>query len=651
MGIRKYLTQHPVTRGTTMAIKVVAAVLSAGAAAVSIISFARSHGWIEDTASPAIAVEAMPAAVWLGVWPETDTARALGDTIQLTAALKDVHGALIPGVSAAWSSDDPGIASVDQSGTVIANGPGVVNIVVAAGGRIARSRIAVQPKVAAIEVVFDSTFRIPEGEQRTASVRAVDARGHQLPGRDALWLVADSAIARVDSAGIVHARAPGRTILEARVESASARIEFEVTPVPGAATVVSGDHQRADAGGALPQPVIVQVISRSGRPLGGVPVRFATDAGAGSTTAQSGLTDAQGRARAAWTLGALPGPQRLSISVPSLDSALVLVAEADPLPANTRISLAAEPASAPAGDSLAAPVVIRVTDSLGTALTDLPVSWMALDGGRMSGLAVRTDSLGEARAVWHLGAKAGVQRGRLQVGNPKRLPVFTIKATATAGHASSAVVVSGGGQKGPVAAALSQPVTFRVLDRNGNRVPAAHITLHPEAGTVADSSIVTDSTGSAVFRWTLGHTAGEQKLSAKVDGVSGPLAIAATALPLPAARIEFAAAPATGSAGKTLARPVRVTVSDTYGNPVAGQQVSFATLDGQASPSKLSTDAQGRAVTSWTLGARLVPQSLVASLKGGKVKDTLAVRAVSAKAIATKPIATKPIATKPTVLH
>ncbi|HKV74220.1 MAG TPA: Ig-like domain-containing protein [Gemmatimonadales bacterium] len=641
MGIRKYLTQHPLTRGTAVAVKVVAAALSAGAAAVSVFSFARSHGWIEEPPA-AVVAQAAPAAVWLGVWPETDTAGALGDTIQLTAALKDAHGALIPGTSAAWSSDDPSIASVDQAGTVVANGEGSVSIVVAAGGRIARSHIAVRPRVATIEVVFDSSFRIPEGESRSATIKAMDARGHRLARSSAAWQVSDSTIARVDSNGVVKALVPGRTMLEAKVEGASARIEFEVTPMPGSAAIVAGDHQRGDAGAGLAQPVVIQVLSRGRRAMEGVPVRFATEAGSGTTTAQTGLTDAQGRAHAEWSLGTVPGRQRLSVSVPGLDTSLSLVAEADPLPANTRIVLGAEPGAAVVGDSLPQPVVVRVTDSMGTALADLPVAWTALDGGKISGLASRTDSAGEARAIWVLGPKAGLQRSRVQVGNPRRLPAFAIKSTATAGRPAAAAIVAGAGQKGTVHTALAQAVTLRVNDRSGNRVPLARILLHPEAGTVPDSSVVTDSSGTVRIPWTLGRAAGAQKLVARVEGLATPLTIEATALAAHASKVEFGAAGPTSAAGKVLPRPVRVTVFDPFGNPLKGQEVLFSTQDGRVAPIKVTTDARGIAVTSWTLSGRVAPQLLTASLKDRKVKDTLMVRAVAAKPGA---------AVQPTILH
>ena len=49
-------------------------------------------------------------------------------------------------------------------------------------------------------------------------------------------------------------------------------------------------------------------------------------------------TDADGRARATWTLANYPGRQTLFATVENVDSALAIIAEADPVAANTRVT-------------------------------------------------------------------------------------------------------------------------------------------------------------------------------------------------------------------------------------------------------------------------------------------------------------------------
>ena len=85
------------------------------------------------------------------------------------------------------------------------------------------------------------------------------------------------------------------------------------------------------------------------------------------------------------------------------------------------------------GARLADTTRIRVTDSTGAALDNVPVTWIPLDGGTIEALAPRTGSHGEAWARWTLGPRAGKQRARVQVGNPRTMPAFTISAIALRG--------------------------------------------------------------------------------------------------------------------------------------------------------------------------------------------------------------------------
>src|SRR6185503_13227915 len=95
--------------------------------------------------------------------------------------------------------------------------------------------------------------------------------------------------------------------------------------------------QRATVGSLLAQAIVVRVTSRRGRPVQGTLVKFRPADGQGSMEPEAALTDADGRARTLWTLSDLPGRQTLLASVENVDSALAIVAEADPVAANTRI--------------------------------------------------------------------------------------------------------------------------------------------------------------------------------------------------------------------------------------------------------------------------------------------------------------------------
>jgi hypothetical protein len=606
------------------AAKLAAGAVSTAAAAASIVSTASS---VTERQLPLPARHHAVAEVrWVGVAPAADTAFAIGDTLQFTATIADAHGAALPGVTPAWSSDRLDVVSVDSAGTVVAQGQGIATVAVSAGGRTARATIIVRQSPAALAIVGDTVLHVPEGTRVRATAQVLDARGHEIVGLAPAWHSADLGIVTVDGTGELTGVTPGRTLLTADLGGLSARLTAEVMPVPASLTVVSGEGQRAQVERRLGAPVAVQVVSRGGRPIAGVPVRFATTDG-GTVEPAVDTSDAQGVARANWTLGALPGRQRLSPAVDGIAATPVVVAEADPLPGNTRVALASEGASGIVGSPITEPVVIRVTDSAGAALMDLPVTWMVGDGGLMAEYDARTDSLGQARARWRLGRRAGLQAARALVGNPRTMPAFIVTAVAHAGAPAMARVVSGEGQTGEVGAELKKPIVVRIADVAGNPVPGAALIIRPTAGGVTDTIISSDSAGRVSVRWTLGRTAGAQRILLRLEDADTTIDLAVKARPLAPANLAFEAAPASGTAARPLAKPLAIVVTDAYGNPVADRAVRFAARAGKVAPERVMTDAQGRARARWTLGSKPGEQLLEVSVPGVALRDTAVVLA------------------------
>jgi hypothetical protein len=376
--------------------------------------------------------------------------------------------------------------------------------------------------------------------------------------------------------------------------------------------------------------VTVHVLSKRGRPIVGSPVRFRTLDGVAEPAVD--FTDEQGRARSVWTLGPLPGRQSLHFDVEHIDSTTVIVAEAEPVAANTRVAAIDDGQEALAGSTLERLVGVRLTDTTGRLLADVPVAWTALDGGTVEARQTRTDSLGEARATWTLGPKSGPQRVRAQVGSARAVPPVTLRAVARAGAPAAVALSSGDGQRGRVGRALAKPVRVRVTDAAGNPVPNVDVTLAPSAGALADSSIATDSAGRATIQWTLGRAPGAHVLTVRAAGVERALEVQAPATVGPAANVAFADAPASGTVGKALASSLVVQVTDEFGNPVSDATVLFGAKSGRASPTRVVTDAKGEAKTRWVLGTRSGEQSLVVTVRGTDASSKLVVEAKPATA-------------------
>jgi hypothetical protein len=279
--------------------------------------------------------------------------------------------------------------------------------------------------------------------------------------------------------------------------------------------------------------------------------------------------------------------------------------------------------SGQAGDLLPDTVAIRVTDSAGRVLADVPVRWTAVDGGSVESISARTDSLGVASARWTLSKKTGMQRLRAQVGGGSAalgVPPVTIDATALAGAASAIVVVSGDGQRAAAGAQLPRSIVVRVVDANGSSVVGAALSLAASGGNLSDSALVTDSIGTARTRWTMGHSAGDYTLAVHLEGLKKLLKIAAHATPAAPANLAFDDMPGEKRSKESVkVKKLFALVTDVYGNPVPEARVNFSVKSGTVTPSRAVSDARGRAALTWKLGSKTGEQTLSGVVRGSDV--------------------------------
>jgi len=599
------------------------ALITTGAAFAALLVNARNLGVNEWLGLADYAV----SRVW--ILPRADTLRAIGDTSLLAATVTDERGAALTGVNLRWRTCDSAVVTVDSSGTIVARGPGTAVITAAVRDRFAEARIVVRQLPVRVAVLTDSVVGLLEGDTVLFSAQALDARDNPILGLAPRWRSDDTSIVAVDSLGRAVARAPGWVSLSANHGDFAARITAQVELAPASIGLVTGGDQRVPAGKALPRPVVVQVLSRGGTPIPDVTVTFAPDDGEGTVTPDTAVTGADGQARTTWTMSPRPGRQRLMASVGALDSVLAVVAEADPLRGNTVVTPVDTSLTGVVGDTLGDPVTVRAADSTGAALVDIPIAWTALDRGAVVALDTRTDSLGEARARWVFGPRAGTQRLRVQAGNSRTIPPVTIVARAAPGVPARLVLVSGRGQAGTVGARLSKAVILGVRDASGNGVPGVPLAVRALQGAVTDTAPVTDSTGFVAIRWDLGRQWGTHALELRVAGVDTVVRATARARPGAAANVAFQDPPARGTSGTRLRLAARVT--DAYGNPVPNTVVVFSANAGALTAARVASDSTGTAVTRWTPAAAPQQQSLAVAVRGTTIRTAHPVR-VSAPA-------------------
>ena len=590
--------------------------LSLGAGLATILASAHSCGLIGDASATRRTV--MDFGVhWVGVTPAHDTLESLGDTVRLAASITDQRGTALIGASLTWTSENPHVATVDSSGVAVAQAPGATYIVAHVGEKSGRSRLVVAPRMARLEIV-DTMVTIGEGYSRRVVSRALDARGHVAPTVPVTWVSSDTAVIVVNDSGVVTGVGAGQADVTVMHAGVLATVRASVSPVPGRLLSLDGNAQSADAGTRLATPVRVLLESRRGRPMAGVSVHFVAERG-GTADPAYATTNAEGIAVSNWTLGPMPGRQRLSASCAELDSVAVLVAEGEPTAANTRVTPVGYPWSGVAGAAVPLHVAVQLTDSAGRLLPGVPVTWVALDSGAITTVESRTDSMGESHASWLLARRAGMQRARVRVGNGRNVPVAPVVAAGVAGAPALLLGGDGNAQKGIAGEALRKPISVELRDDAGNAVPGATVMASVLAGTLADSVAITDSMGVASFRWSLGPKAGRQQMVVR-SGALPPLTATILAASGTPANIEFVSPPVSGATGKLLSRPIRLVITDVHGNRVTDRQVTLSATSGSLAPTRAMPAPDGSVTAKWRLGSKRGVQVLTAEVRGTAVR-------------------------------
>lgn len=599
---------------------ILAAFFSVGAALVSILTFAKSEGWVTGRILPADG-----AAGWVRLSPVADTARSVGDTTHLAATVIDTLGVQLAAPGITWVSSDSTVARVRNDGTVIALAPGGATITARVGKAAGSARIVVTPVAATLRFEPSETLSVGDGATSPLALRALDARGHPVVDRRPSWRSSDTAVARVDSTGLVTGVAPGPARITASLDGVTATAIVTVAPRLGRIALFPPANLRTLPGRTL-DPIEVRTFSRQGRPMPGVLLHLESKDAAGepdgSTGTDSVRTGGQGSAHISWTAGERPGRERLTVSADGLDSTATLVLEVEPVASRTRLALAAAIPPVPAGDSLPAPVAVRVTDSTGRPLADVPVQWNSLDGARVTPVDARTDSGGMARAQWRAGPRSGIQRVSVSVGSGRLVPPLLATVQALPGPPTTLRVVAGADQRGRAGHTLAEAVVVVVTDDAGNPVPGADLQVTPTGGEVGDSALVTDSTGKARIRWMLGRKAGEARLRISLRGTSRRVEVTAIGVPGAAENLTFEGAPSGPTAG-----PVHlvVVVTDAMGNPVPKVALKATPSAGRVTPTHLVTDQGGRGRFTWTLGSGAGGQKLTVRGLGVEARGVLEV--------------------------
>ena len=179
---------------------------------------------------------------------------------------------------------------------------------------------------------------------------------------------------------------------------------------PANVRVVAGQGQSAPVNTRLPVAPMVRVLDANGVAVVGVPVRFRVVDGGGSITGAYVLTNAEGNARlGSWTLGPIPGRQRISASTPGLPEAVV---RATALSDGARLEVpeANDHQMAPVNAVLPRQPAVYVMNAAGVPVAGVPVTFRPNNGSRVASTVAVSDAKGRASpGNWTLGPGEGEQ--------------------------------------------------------------------------------------------------------------------------------------------------------------------------------------------------------------------------------------------------
>ena len=531
---------------------------------------------------------------------------ALGETVQLSASVRDAGGQPLAGRAIVWASADAGVAQVDANGVVTPQRVGVVQLAASSEGQSGIVELRVVPKRVRTVAVGASATRVQVGDTISVQVTATAQDGETIRDRAPTLSTSSPTVAAVSPEQRVVALAPGTTRIVAVVDGVSGDATLEVVPAAASSIVLSSSELHL-----LPdqtERLAVTVRDRRGNVLGGRAAAFSSSASDVATVGGDGTV----RARS-------PGSATITVTVESATTtALVHVPApaANPTPNPTPPpGPNPQPTPTPTPTPAPAPVArivlstgdfglrvgesreVRATplDASGNTLGDRAPTWSTSDGRVASvspGGVVAALGVGTAR----IDARA---EGRTASLTLTVTPVPVGRVTVTPGSLDLRVGESG-------------QLTATAADASGVPLGGRGIGWNSSAPSVA--TVSADGLVRAVGP-------GTATITAASEGIAGAASVAVASVPVVpgvATRLEIVGGDhQQGLQNASLPETLVVRAVDASGRPVPGVFVAWTpTEDGRAAPTLVATDASGLASTRWTLGGKQGNQKMTATTVG-----------------------------------
>jgi len=387
---------------------------------------------------------------------------------------------------------------------------------------------------------------------------------------------------------------------------------------------VSGDNQSGENGTLLPNALVVRAADQFGNAISGASVTFTVFSGGSGATvnpATAQTTPANGQVQVTAALGTTLGTYIYRATSGSFIADFT--ATALPSMATVLIQVGA---TSPALVFTSQTLTVQANDIRGNPVAGVTVTFAATSGGSGVGvnpLSATTDANGRASTTITLGQPVGTNRFTATASGPlaPAVPVLTVDVNGTVGPMTQLIKVSGDNQSGENGTSLPIPLVVRAADQFGNAISGASVTFTVFSGgsgaTVnPPTAQTTPLNGQVQATAALGTTLGTYIYRA----TSGSFIADFTATALPSFATVLIQVGAASPAQVFTAQTLTVQANDVRGNPVAGVTVTFAATSGGTgvgvNPLSATTDANGRASTTITLGQSVGTNRFTATASG-----------------------------------
>lgn len=532
------------------------------------------------------------------------------------------NGAPATGVTVSWTASNgatvmPASSVTDSSGRAavtvhLGPNPGAVNVTAtradattANASFVLTATGATAPRVLSIEKPpgsGDGTELAP-GERVTLSARTL-INGVDDSDVAVFWeVVSGSAIVGAEQS-LSNAEGIARTVITAGMTPGPVTIRATHGDGGGSVTyslrvagttpgvslfTVSGDDQTA-APGTRGADLVVR-LTNGGAPVPDARVSWQVTQGTATLDEATTTTDANGNSANGISFGAATGAVLVQASANGVGITFHLMIDADR--SVTLRLVSGNNQRGPVGTRADQPILVEVVDQNGAPVAGQPIDWAVVSGGAtLDTLSTATDAGGRSSLGFRFGSSAGPVRIRASIGVADS-QVALIDAT---GVQPTLAIVSGNNQTGAPGSTLPQDLVVQIA-APADAKSLAGVTVRwnvvDGGGTLASASSLTDASGRASNKYTLGSTAGAQHVRAAIDGGASVTFTETTSAP-PGALVLVSGNSQTLPT-RSPSAPLVVSLATTAGTPIQGAVLTWTASNAELQSVRTTTDAQGRA--------------------------------------------------------